>query len=129
MNEWEKETYWQYEKIQDDGKIKTIAANHNDFDGKITGHIVFGVKAWFDENPEERLRLGWTKHIMHNTKKIEYNHQTQYLEKSTKIIDQYTVEDIYTVREKTEDMMRRAEEGSGDFWYDNFDDDYGVVMI
>lgn len=127
MHEWEQETYWQYEKIQDDGKIKTIAANHNDFDGKITGHIVFGVKAWFDENPEERIRLGWTKHIMHGTKQYEYNHQTQYLQKTTKIIDQYTIEDEYKVMDKTEDMMRRAEEDGG--WEMDYDFETGVYTI
>lgn len=129
MNEWEQETYWQYEKIQDDGKLKIISFNANDFDGKITGKYVFGVKAWFDENPEERLRLGWTKHILHNTKHIKYNKQTQYLEKTVKIIDQYTIEDEYMVRDKTEDMMRRAEEG-GSVWGDEFDfeTENGVVF-
>lgn len=111
MNEWEQETYWQYEKIQDNGKIKIASTNCNDFNGEITGRIVFGVKAWFDENPEERLRLCWTKHIMHNTKYIEHNKQTQYLQKTTKIIDAYTIEDEYTVCDKTEDIMRREEEG------------------
>lgn len=128
MNEWEQETYWQYEKIMEDGKLKTIAANHNDYDGKITGHIVFGVKAWFDENPEERIRLGWTKHIHHSTKFIEFNKQTQYLEKTVKIIDEYTIEDEYTVKDKTEEMMRRAEEGAGDWWYESVDDDSGMVI-
>lgn len=112
MYDWEKGTYWVYEKLQEDGKIKTIAMNHNDFDGKITGHIVFGVKEWFDENPEERIRLGWTKHIKHNPEKygIEYNKQTQYLEKTVHQIDAYTCEDVYAVKDKTEDMMRREEE-------------------
>jgi len=115
MNEWEQATYWQYEKLQNDGKIKTISGNFNDFDGKITGHVVFGVKAWFDENPEERIRLGWVKHIKHNVDKmgLEYNKQTQYLQRSVKIIDAYTVEDEYHVRDKTEEMMRRAEESGG----------------
>lgn len=128
MNEWEQETYWQYEKLMDDGKIKIIAGNFNDFDAKITGKYVFGVKAYFDENPEERLRLGWTKHIHHNTKFIEFNKQTQYLEKTVKIIDEYTIEDEYTVKDKTEEMMRRAEEGAGDFWYESADDDNGTVI-
>ena len=124
MNEWEQATYWQYEKLQEDGKIKTISGNINDFDGKITGHIVFGVKAWFDENPEERIRLGWVKHIKHNVEKmgLEYNKQTQYLVKQVKIIDQFTVEDIYHVRDKTEDMMRRAEESGGAGEWITYDD-------
>lgn len=124
MYDWEKGTYWQYEKLQEDGKIKTIAGNHNDFDGKITGHIVFGVKEWFDENPEERIRLGWTKHIKHNVDKwVQYNKQTQYLLKHVKIIDQYTIEDVYEVLDKTEDIMRKAEESGDGSWISIGSDD------
>lgn len=48
---------WSYEKLDEEGKIKTIAGDYtNDADGKITGRIVMNVKAWFDENPEERIR-------------------------------------------------------------------------
>lgn len=105
-------TYWQYEKLQEDGKIKV--APLNDYDGKITGHIVFGVKQWFDENPAEARRLGWVKHIMHNTEKyITYDKQTQYLVQTTKIIDAFTYEDDYIIREKTEEMMRQEEEVGG----------------
>ena len=112
MNEWERATYWTYEKLKEDGKIETVTMNKNDFDGSITGHIVFGVKEWFDEHPEERVRLGWVKHIRHNPEKygIEYNKQTQYLEKTVKRLDAYTCEDVYEVKYKTEYMMRRAEE-------------------
>ena len=112
MNEWEWATYWSYEKLKEDGKIETVNTNKNDFDGSITGHIVFGVKEWFDEHPEERIRLGWVKHIHHNPEKygIEYNKQSQYLEKTVKRLDAYTCEDVYEVKYKTEDMMRRAEE-------------------
>lgn len=114
MNEWEQDTYWTYEKLQEDGKIKVISTNVNDFDAKITGKYVFGVKAYFDENPEEARRLGWMKHIQHNIDKwVQYNKQTQYLAKSTKNIDEYTYEDVYHVLDKTEDMMRRAEEEDG----------------
>ena len=117
MYDWEKDTYWQYEKLQEDGKVKMIANNHNDFDAKITGKYVFGVKAYFDENPEERIRLGWTKHIMHNAEKwVTWNKQTQYLVKSVKVIDEYTVEDEYHVMDKTEEMMRRDEESVGGDW-------------
>ena len=127
MYDWEKGTYWVYEKLQEDGKIKTIAMNYNDFDGKITGHIVFGVKEWFDENPEERIRLGWTKHIKHNPEKcgIEYNKQTQYLEKTVRQIDAYTCEDMYEVKDKTEDMMRREEEEGA--WNTDWDISTGTI--
>ena len=114
----EEKTWWQYEKLQENGKIKT--APINDYDGKITGHIVFGVKAWFDEHPEEARRLGWVKHIKHNVEKwITYNKQTQYLIVSKKVIDEYTYEDEYTIMDKTEDMMRRAEESGSGYYYDD----------
>lgn len=103
-----------YERLKDDGKIERAPVN--DFDGKITGRIVFGVQAWFDENPEERKRLGWIKHITKDSKEIEYNHQTQYLTKATNIIDEYTVEDEYRVMDKSEEMMRQ-EETFGEKWY------------
>lgn len=111
------ETYWQYEHLKEDGKIEVVTVNKNDFDAKITGKYVFGVKEYFDENPEEAKRLGWVKHIMHNVDKwVQYNKQTQYLRKSRKIIDEYTYEDEYHVMEKTEDMMRREEESAGGDW-------------
>ena len=113
MYDWEKDTYWQYEKLKEDGKVEVVSMNKNDFDGKITGKYVFGVKQYFDENPAEARRLGWVKHIMHNVDKwVTYNKQTQYLMKSWKTIDDYTYEDVYHVMDKTEDMMREAEEGA-----------------
>ncbi len=98
---------WSYVKLDENYKKKY--APTNDFDGKVTGHIVFGVKQWFDENPEERIRLGWIKHIHHDTKDIEYNKQSQYLAKSVVPVDEYTVEDVYHVVDKSEEMMRLEE--------------------
>ena len=112
---------WDYEKLDENNKIKFCPMN--DYDGKITGHIVFGVKAWFDENPEERKRLGWVKHIHHDTKDIEYNRGTQYLKRSTKQIDEYTVEDEWYVMDKSEEMMRLEELTRGGIW----GDDDGIV--
>lgn len=97
----EEEKYY-YEKMHEDGKMKWCPAN--DFDGSITGHIVFGLKAWFDENPEERKRLGWIKHITQDTKKIEYNRKIQYLAKSVVRVDEWTVKDEYHVMDKTEEI-------------------------
>lgn len=106
---------WSYQKLDTEtGKIKY--APTNDFDGSVTGHIVFGVQAWFDENPEERKRLGWIKHIQHETKDIEYNKRTQYLVQSIKQIDEYTVEDEYHVMDKSEEMMRLEELSRGGVW-------------
>lgn len=128
MNDWEKDTYWQYEKLKDDGKVEVIGINKNDFDGKITGKIVFGVKEYFDENPDEAQRLGWTKHVMHNIDKwVQYNKQTQYLVKEVKRIDPFTVEDVYHVFDKTEEMMRRSEEQStAGIWGWNDDVEFSI---
>ena len=103
---------WYYEKLDENGKIQR--APQNDADAKITGRNIFGLPAWFDENPEERKRLGWIKHITHKTTEIEFNKQTQYLLRS----DPYTVEDEYHVRNKTAEMMRAEEMGNA-FLYDN----------
>ena len=108
---------WEYEKLDENNKIKYLPMN--DYDGKITGHIVFGVKAWMDENPEERKRLGWVKHIHHDTKDIEYNKRTQYLKRSTKQIDEYTVEDVWYIMDKSEEMMRLEELTRGGIWGDD----------
>lgn len=104
---------WRYEKLDENGKIKS--APMNDMDGKITGRIVYGLRAWFDENPKERIRLGWTKHLYSDYKDIEYNRQTHYCEVSTRQIDPYTVEDVYHIMEKTEDMLLREELGGGGY--------------
>lgn len=117
------ELTWTYEKLSEDGKIESVGPNKNDFDGKITGKIVFGVKEYFDENPTERIRLGWTKHIHHKTKDIEYDHQTQYLVRGIRTIDAYTVEDEWKVMDKSAEMMRLQELNRGD-WFFSDDDVY-----
>lgn len=105
------EQKWRYEKLDEEtGKIKHNPLN--DMDGKITGRIVYGLKAWFDENPEERIRLGWIKHLYTEIKDLEYNRQTQYFMTSTQQIDAYTVEDVYHILDKTEDMLLREELGA-----------------
>ena len=108
------EPKWTYQKLDENGRIKY--APPNDFDGSITGHIVFNVTAWFDENPEERKRLGWVKHIQHDTKDIEYNRRTQYLVNAIKQIDEYTVEDDWKIMDKSEEMMRLEELTRGGDW-------------
>lgn len=123
--DYEQETWWDYRRFSDEGKIETITTNRNDFDGKLTGHPgIFGVKEWLDENPEERIRLGYTKCIHHNIKKtVVYNSQTQYLIKEVKILDEHTTEDVYHIMDKTEEMMRRTEEGTiGAEWAPGDDD-------
>ena len=113
---------WDYEKLDENNKIKFLPIN--DYDGKVTGHIVFNVKAWMDENPEERKRLGWVKHIHHKATDIEYNKRTQYLKRSMKQIDEYTVEDEWHIMDKSEEMMRLEELTRGGFW----GDDDGIVF-
>lgn len=107
------EEKWYYEKLDENGKVKHAPVN--DADGKITGRHVFGLQYWFDENPEERKRLGWVKHLTKKTSEIQFNRQTQYLLRAVRTIDEYTVEDVYYVRDKTEEMMRYTEL-NGDLW-------------
>lgn len=94
---------WNYEKLDEDGNIKRCPAN--DLKGEITGKLIIGLQEYFDENPDERIRLGWIKHIRHDPKEVEYNRQTQYLERGTRQIDEFTVEDEYYVFDKTEEML------------------------
>ena len=91
-----------YEKFEND---KIIRCPMDDKDGSICGRIVIGLPRWFDENPEERKRLGWIKHITHDTDEIEFDRQTQFLLKSIQQIDEYTIEDVYHVRDKCEEQM------------------------
>lgn len=78
----------------------------NDENGEITGKCIIGLKEWFDENPEERKRLGWVKHITHRpTELIGYDSQTMYALRSVLQIDEYTIEDVYHLVEKSEEMM------------------------
>ena len=92
-----------YKKLDENYKLKHCPMN--DTDGSITGKIIINVPAYFDENPSERIRLGWIKHIQHDAREAEYNHQTQYLVRSTRQIDDYTVEDVFNVMDKTEEML------------------------
>ena len=99
---------WSYEKLTEQYELKTCPTN--DYDGSVTGHIVYNVPAWFDENPEERKRLGWIKHIRHSKEEISeivggWNPQTQNLVTTLKQIDAWTVEDTYHVLDKSEDQL------------------------
>lgn len=97
------EQKWYYEKLNEEGNIKRCPMN--DSKGEITGKFILNLPAYFDENPEERIRLGWIKHIEHYPKEVEYDHQAQYLQKTVKQIDDFTVEDEYVVFDKTEEML------------------------
>lgn len=97
------ENNWTYEKLDENYEVKSCPMN--DTDGKITGQIIIGLPQWFDENPEERKRLGWIKHIHHEEKDVDYNKQTQYVVCATREIDEYTIEDVYHVLDKSEEMF------------------------
>ena len=97
---------WRYEKL--DENMKIITCPRDDKDGKITGKIVLNVPAYFDENPEERKRLGWVKHITYEDEEIQkkWPHTlSQYLVSSLKQVDEWTIEDDYHVMNKSEDQM------------------------
>lgn len=94
---------WEYVRLDEEGKIRYCPIN--DSSGEITGKYIINLREYFDENPAERIRLGWIKHILHRSDEIEYNKQTQYLEKGYRQVDEYTIEDEYTVLDKTEEMM------------------------
>lgn len=94
---------YRYEKYTEDNEIKSCPID--DKDGSVTGKIVLNVPRYFDENPEERKRLGWIKHIVPDRSAIEYNHHTQFLVKSIRQIDPYTVTDEYRVMEKSEEQL------------------------
>ena len=102
-----------YEKLDENYKMQHCPAN--DPDGSVTGHIVMNVRAWFDENPEERKRLGWIKHLYYESHEEllkdlpDYDPASQVLVTGTKVIDEWTIQDEYHVINKTEKMMELEE--------------------
>lgn len=95
--------WYNYVRLKEDGSMES--AKTNDYDGSITGHIVMGVKEWFDENPEERKRLGWIKYIHPDKKLVGYDPQTEYLVKTVRQIDEYTIQDEWHALPKSEEML------------------------
>ena len=101
-----------YMRLKEDGTIEHCPTY--DYDGSITGKIVVNVKAYFDENPEERKRLGWIQHNTLTKDEIaeqvgEWDRQRQRLVRSLKTIDEWTVQDEYHVMDKSEEMMLMEE--------------------
>lgn len=97
------ELKWVYEKLDENGNVKTLP--QNDSKGEITGKFIIGLPEYFDEHPTERIRLGWIKHIRHYSTEINYNRQTQYARRTVKQVDAYTVEDVWEIFDKTEEMF------------------------
>lgn len=92
-----------YEKYEND---EITMCPIDDKDGKITGKCILNVVAYFDENPEVRKALGWIKHITHDPEsEMEYDRQSQFVVRSTEQVDEWTVEDVYYVLDKSEDML------------------------
>ena len=96
-----------YIKVDENGKFRYCPVH--DYDGSITGRIIIWLSVWFDENPEERKRLGWIKVIDYSQKEIAekypYDKQTQYLVRTEKTVDKYTIEAEYHVMDKSEEML------------------------
>lgn len=92
-----------YEKL--DENLNVVRCPMDDKDGSITGYIRIGLSRWFDENPEERIRLGWTKHIVPDRSEIDYNPQTQFILTTQRQVDEWTITDVYHVRDKSEEQL------------------------
>lgn len=119
-------TTYRYEKLVD-GKLKTVGEYTIDHDKSITGKFIINVKAYFDENPAERIRLGWTKHI-HPDPSLIYDKQTHYVVVLPKQIDEFTIEDEYHALPKSEEMFELEEmlESLG-VWFDAADDGTEII--
>lgn len=94
---------WKYEKVNEDYNIE--ACPSHDIDGSITGKVIINLPAWFDENPEERIRLGYIKHYYPLIDEIDFDRQTQDFVVSLHVIDDYTVEDVIHIYDKTEEQL------------------------
>ena len=107
-----------YEKL--DENLNKVRCPMDDKDGSISGEVRIGLSRWFDENLDERIRLGWTKHLVPD--RPDFNSQTQYIETTQAQVDEWTVTDVYHVCEKSEDqlafeeMFSIATGGSGMVW-------------
>ena len=96
---------YEYEKY-DTETGKTKSCPQDDKDGAVTGKYIMNLPRWFDENPEERIRLGWIKHITHRSDEIlDFDPQTEFIIKSCKVLDPYTVEDVLHVLKKSEEQL------------------------
>ena len=106
---------YKYEKLDENYRRQYCPLN--DYDGSITGtgKCIIGLKAWFDENPEERKRLGWIKHYYYeNVDEMredypEFVPAQHYAVQYTEEIDEYTVKDSYRIIEKTDEMLELEE--------------------
>ena len=106
---------YRYIKFDEDGSRRYCPLN--DYDGKIsgTGKCIIGLKAWFDENPEKRIELGWIKHFYcEKTSEIkellpDYDPIKHYIIKTEERVDDYTLKDTFHLIEKSEQMLELEE--------------------
>lgn len=106
---------YKYERLDENGRKQYCPLN--DYDGSITGtgKCIIGLTAWFDENPEERKRLGWIKHYYYETPAEmrqdypEYDPALHYAMSYEEMIDEYTTHDRYRIVVKTEEMLEMEE--------------------
>ena len=98
---------WTYERLDENGNVQHCPMV--DADGSVTGRVVINVKAWFDENPDERIARGWVKHISYDYDEIKemcpHDPQTQLLVRSTRQVDEHTIEDAFHAIDKSEEAM------------------------
>lgn len=97
--------YYEYVRMREDGEVER--ARIDDLQGVITGHRVYNLKAWFDEHPDERKRLGWIKYEHPDAKDegVEYDPQTQILMRNPVMIDEWTIKDELYVVDKSEEFL------------------------
>lgn len=103
-----------YKKM--DENYKVVECPRNDVYGKITGKILLNLPAYFDENPDVRIALGWTKVLQYEMEELKYDPQTEYCISGTRRIDDYTVEEYPIVLKKTEEQLAAEETGAGTYW-------------
>ena len=107
-----------YERMGEDFEMQSCPIDDKDgsitkqaivyADGSVGYKSILNVPKFFDENPEIRKALGWVKHITYDDKEIqeEWPHtQSQFVVKTIKQIDEYTIEDEYHVLDKSEEQM------------------------
>lgn len=102
---------YRYEKLDENYNRQYCPIN--DYDGSITGtgNCIIGLAAWFDENPEKRIELGWIKHWYYEKASEiketvpEYNPALHYLTMSTEMTGDHEMKDVYHIIEKTEEML------------------------
>lgn len=123
--------HWHYEKLDKDGKLKHCPIN--DLKAEETGKFIINLPQYFDENPAERIRLGWIKHYTKTVKEVreelQYDPITQFTVSTTKMIDEYTCEDEYHVIDKSEEQLVYEEMLRIADWGDSYDAGDGAVMI